>query len=386
MLTTHQEQLLAKNANEYLARSRHVIDKHDSRHIMLDGKQLINFCSNDYLGLASHPAVINAFIQGANDYGLGSGSSALISGYSKAHHALEEAFAFFLQRDRAILFNSGYHANLGVIATLANRNSCVITDKLCHASIIDGIVLARAKCLRYRHNDLVHAETLLKNNSAQHMLIVTESVFSMEGDTPDIKALCSLAKKYHATLIIDDAHGIGVNEFANLSQQEVPCLVTPLGKAVGSMGAIVAGSTDLIEMLLQFSRTYRYSTALPPAVCHATITALAIMQSESWRRQKLHDNINFFHQQAKLRNINPVSTDATPIKSIIIGANKTTLLIQKELHEQGFFVSCIRPPTVPVNTARIRLSLNCMQTTDDIIRLLDSLKNAIARTRCKPEH
>ena len=359
-----------------MLRQRFVIAERNNTSIVIDGKKLVNFCSNDYLNLASHPTIRKAFIAGVNKYGMGSSSSSLISGYYQPQHELEERFAEFLQRDRAILFNSGYHANLGVITTLAKRDSTIISDRLCHASIIDSIVLSRAKHHRYQHNDYKHAATLL--NKPQKNLLITEGVFSMEGDISPLKKFAQLA---NTTLMVDDAHGFGVLgkngrgscEHHKLTQTEVACLVTPLGKAFGSVGAIVSGSNELIETLVQFARTYIYTTALPPAISHAGLAALKIIDHENWRREKLQSLIAHFNQQAQLRNLPLISCAQTPIKSILTTDNKTTLLLQQKIAAKGYFVSCIRPPTVPKNTARIRVTLNCMHTETQIIELLDLL-------------
>ena len=386
MLTTREQTLLEKNAREHLARTRHVIEKTDDRHVVINGKKCLNFCSNDYLGIARHPDVINAFIDGAIEHGLGSGSSPLISGYTYAHQQLEDAFAEFLQRDKTLLFNSGYHANLGVLTTFADKNTYIVSDKLCHASLIDGIRLSRANHLRYRHCDMTHAELLLQQIPIENAILVSESVFSMEGDLPDMTVLSRLAKKYRARLIVDDAHGIGVCDHKQFSQNDVPCLVVPMGKALGSCGAVVAGSNDLIDVLLQFARTYRYSTALPPAVCHATVTSLNVLRNEIWRREKLHDNIKFFLRIAHEHGLRCTSTELTPIKSIIVGENQATLQIQHDLQAHGIFISCIRPPTVPANTARVRISLNWAHTESDIHTLLEQLAIAIMRTNtCNQE-
>ena len=373
--------LLAHLHANHLLRRRHVIEKNADAYADINGKSCINFCSNDYLNLTTHPAVTRAFIQGAAKHGLGSGSSAAVSGYTQSHYLLEEKFAEFLNREKALLFNSGYHANLGVITTFADRNSLVVADKFCHASLIDGILLSRAKHSRYRHNDIQHAEKLL-HSPHKNKLLITESVFSMQGNIAPIKQLSTLALQHNAMFLVDDAHGIGVlgeqgrgiSEHYHLSQQEIPCLITPLGKAIGSVGAIVSGSNDIIEALLQLARTYRYSTSLPPAICYATLAALKIICDESWRRKKLQALIRSFNAAATQRELVLTSQDETPIKSILIGSNQATVEIQKKLLGKGFLVSCIRPPTVPKNSARIRISLNCAHSEQQILQLLDCLK------------
>jgi 8-amino-7-oxononanoate synthase len=380
MIATHLQNLLAQHRANHLLRVRHEIEERAETMVTINGKQLVNFCGNDYLNIATNPAVTHALVRGAEKYGLGSTASQQISGYVTPHRKLEEAMAEFLQRDRALLFNSGYHANLGVLTTFANRTTAVIADKYCHASLHDGALLARARYYRYKHSDLAHAEQWLiqKTSAMQHSLLVTESVFSMQGDIADISRLAQLAQQYHSLLVVDDAHGIGILGEGRggcyaLSQQAVPCLVTPFGKALGSMGAVVSGSHELIEALLQFARTHRYSTALPPAVCEATLAGLTILKNESWRREKLAHLIQFFIQAAKAKDLRLYSEDATPIKSIIIGTNEKTVYLQEKLAAAGFFVSCIRPPTVPKNFACLRISLSCAHSEEQILQLLDNL-------------
>ncbi|MES2217122.1 MAG: 8-amino-7-oxononanoate synthase [Pseudomonadota bacterium] len=361
-----------------LIRNRYIINNRNDNTITIGDKSLINFSSNDYLGIAEHPVVKQAFINGIQQYGNGSSSSALVSGFYHSHRMLEDAFAEFLNRDRAILFNSGYLANIGVITALANRSGKIFVDKLCHTSTLDGIRLSRAKFVRYAHNDVNHLATLL-SQSSNNSLVITESIFSMEGKISPINQIVTTTQAHPIKLMVDDAHaagvlgknGRGICEYYNLSQQDVPCLIVPLSKAFASMGSIVSGSQDLIECLIQFSKTYCYTTALPPAIANATLAALKIVETENWRRAKLQELIKFFIVQAKQRNLALLSEDLTPIKPILIGDNDCALQIKEALMQKGFFVSCIRPPTVPQDTARIRVALNCLHHEKDIIDLLD---------------
>jgi 8-amino-7-oxononanoate synthase len=379
-LATHQEKQLIRTRNSITSRTHNLIELH--------GKQLINFSHNDYLSIAQHPQVTAAFIAGASQFGLGSGSSPVLAGYYQPTQFLEEKFAQFIQADRAILFNSGYHANLGVISTLANRQSLILADKFCHASILDGIQLSRAKLLRFRHNDLNHLELLL-SQARQPCFIITESIFGMEGDISPIHQIAALAKNYNATLIVDDAHGIGVlgqkgrgiREWFNLTQADIPCLITPLGKAFASSGALVSGSHEIIHAISQFARTYLFSTALPPAIASATLVSLDLVEQETWRREKLQELIEYFMTQAESRGLPIISKQLTPIKSVIIGDASATLQIQQNLLERGFYVSCIRPPTVPEGTSRIKISLNCQHTPEEISNLLDQLGYLYAKYR-----
>jgi 8-amino-7-oxononanoate synthase len=362
-----------------LFRKRRTIHSRNMNIISCGEQTLLNFSGNDYLGLAQDQRVQVAFAQGINAFGFGSGSSAHISGYSRLHQQLEEQFANFLGRERALLFNSGYHANLGVLSTFADRRTPVFADKQSHASLIDGIVLSRAPHYRFHHQDLLHAETLLSQHAKPDALLVTESIFSMDGAITPIDKILALAKKYRAIVMIDDAHGFGVlgphgrggcEEFDLLSV-DVPILITPLGKALAGMGAVVSGNHDLIETLVQKARTYCYSTALPPAMCSAALTALTLIESEPWRVTNLRRVSEFFNREASKRDIKLFTNDPTPIKCIATKSNQHTLNLQNILIEHGRLVAAIRPPTVPNNTSRLRISLNTLHTEANIIGLLD---------------
>jgi 8-amino-7-oxononanoate synthase len=372
---------LSSYRDQNLLRKRKVVSQTDHNHIVIDGQAAISFCSNDYLGLSHSEKVKKAFIEGVEEYGFGGGASALISGYYGIQKELEEKFAQFLGRDRAIYFNSGYCANTGIIPALLGRHDAIAADVLCHASMIDGIRLSRAKYFRYQHNDIESLENLLTQNS-DIKAIITESVFSMGGNIAALDKISNLAKQHSAMLILDDAHGVGVLgktgqgliEHYGLTSDAVDCLVTPLGKAFGAIGAVVSGSGELIEAILQFSRTYHYTTALPPALAKATLQSLQVLQEENWRREKLKDLIIYFITQAKSRGLSLLYNDITPIKSFLLSDNVSALRIQAELLEKGFYVSCIRPPTVPISGTQIRVSLNCFHETRQIDQLLDALR------------
>lgn len=369
-----------------LIRKREVIIRGEDNHIYLNDRTLVNFASNDYLGVAAHDSVKNAFIDGVQKYGLGSASSALLSGYTTPHQILEEKFAVFLQREKCLLYNSGYAANTGVLSALIRRDDQIIVDRLCHASIYDGIRLTQASFSRYAHNDVEHlSELVLKNK--QSKIVVTESVFSMEGDISPVNNIAQIAAANNAYLIVDDAHGMGVIgengrgvcEYFNLSAENVPCLVVPLGKVFGSMGAVVAGNHALIEHLLQFSRTYRYTTMLPPAIASATIAALDIVITEHWRRKKLRSLITLFNKTAIQYGLQLISTDNTPIRSLLFSNNELVLKMQEALIQRGYYVPGIRPPTVPKGSARLRVSLNCMHREREI----ESVLHIIAELHAK---
>ena len=344
---------------------------------------LINFCSNDYLGLKDHPEVTRAFIEAASKYGVGSGASHLVSGHGPEHEALEQELAAFVGRPRALVFSSGYMANLGVIGTLADQNATVVSDKLNHASLIDGCRLSGAEVRRYRHGDAAHAAELLSATGEATRLLVTDGVFSMDGDLAPLPQLALLARETSAWLIVDDAHGLGVVgatgrgccEQFGLGIEAVPVLIGTFGKAFGSFGAFVAGDADLIEYLLQKSRTYIYTTALPPAVAAATRAALRISQRESWRREKACALARRFQQGLRERGINAGSESSTTIVPVIVGDPARALAISAKLEQGGFLVTAIRTPTVPPGTARLRVTLSAAHEETQV----DALVNAFAQ-------
>ena len=351
--------------NPDLIRKRTAITERDGVYATIHNKKVMNFCSNDYLGIAQHPSIIEHFIKGAEIYGLGSGASSIVSGYFNAHHEFEEALAAFLGHERAILFSSGYAANISIMRAITTRKDVIASDKLCHASILDGIQLSRAKHLRYRHQDFQHAEELKPTH------LVTESIFSMEGDLTPTAPLIHLKQK-KIQLIIDIAHSFGMFE-APIADYTI----TPLGKSLGSMGATISGSSDNIEQILQGARAYHYSTALPPAIAYANLAALKIIQTENWRQEKLNHLIRYFLKEANTREIPLISTDPTPIKTILIKDNQKTMHIKEILLAKGYWIGGIRPPTVPQNTARLRISLTALHNERGITCLLDAIRELI---------
>jgi 8-amino-7-oxononanoate synthase len=375
----------------HLYRFRKISENAQDTQIIINGKSLINFCSNDYLSLANHPQVKEAFKQGVEKFGVGSGSSHLVSGHSQAHHQLEEALATFTGQASALLFSTGYSANLGIFSALKDELDWVLQDKLNHASLIDGNQLIGLPLQRYLHNNLASLESKISKQSGQGM-IVTDTVFSMDGDQADIDNLqkistgeLSLAKKnspkinsYSAILMQDDAHGFGIFE-PNIPKNSI--YMATLGKAVGTMGAFVAGDEDFIEFLIQKSRPYTYTTAIAPAICTATLKSLDLIK-QGGQKAKLLSNINFFRsitnsynffQTTGLKFLNSNSA----IQPLIIGNNKKALKIGKILFNQGFYVSAIRSPTVPKGTERLRITLNANHTHNQIEQLLTCIKNAI---------
>lgn len=365
-----------------LARAKHAFRVRQTTHARGHGRAeqaglgLVDFTNNDYLNLSTHPAVVAAFIEAAHHYGASSGSSPQLSGTSEHHEALELEFAAWLSRKRALFFNSGYHANLAVYTVLASRNSVIFSDKHVHASTLDGIQLSRAKHVRFQHHDLHHLDELLTHTPAAHRIITTESVFSMDGSITDVAAIAELAHKHDAILCVDDAHGLGVLSNPRVRFEAVPCLIQPLGKALGGMGAIVSGDDDLIEALQQFSRSYRYSTALPASIPAALRAALHALQTEPKPLADLQRNIQHFNTSAKQRGLTVMCNDETPIRTILTGSNENTLHLQQILREAGYWVAAIRPPTVPAGTSRLRFSLCSEHTLDDITHCLDVLASA----------
>jgi len=351
---------------------------------------LVNFCSNDYLGLKDHPEVTRAFIAAAEEYGVGSGASHMVTGHGPEHEALEEEFAAFTGREKALVFSTGYMANLGVIGALADQKACIVSDKLNHASLIDGCRLSGAEIRRYRHGDSAHAAELLAAAHEETRLLVTDGVFSMDGDVAPLRELARAARDSKAWLMVDDAHGLGVVgatgrgccEHFGLGSNDVPVLVGTFGKAFGTFGAFVAGNADLIEFLLQKSRTYIYTTALPPAVAAATRAALRVSQSESWRRERvraLASRLRTGLSDLGIGDTRSVDDPArTSIVPVILGEPERALAASAALEEQGFLVTAIRPPTVPPGTARLRITLSAAHDETQVDALLACLSKVVA--------
>ncbi|WFP50774.1 8-amino-7-oxononanoate synthase [Methylomonas sp. EFPC3] len=362
-----------------LYRRRRIIDGPQAVELQVAGRRLLNFCSNDYLGLANHPDVVGAFKAGADRYGCGSGAAHLICGHSSAHHALEEELAAFTGRERALLFSTGYMANLGAISALVGRGDSVFEDRLNHASLLDGGLLAGARFQRYRHADTDDLRARLDRVQGRAM-IVSDGVFSMDGDLAPLPDLARLADAYQAGLLVDDAHGFGVLgrngggvvEHFGLSAEQVPILVGTLGKAFGTFGAFVAGSAELIEYLIQKARTYVYTTALPPAVAEATRVGLRLLQTESWRREQLQALIGHFRRGAEQQGLRLMES-ATAIQPLLVGDSGRALAASRELAELGFWVGAIRPPTVPAGSARLRVTFTAHHSLQQVDALLTAL-------------
>ncbi|PKG48772.1 MULTISPECIES: 8-amino-7-oxononanoate synthase [Halomonadaceae] len=339
----------------------------------------LDFAGNDYLGLAQDPRVSEAQAAGAHRYGAGAGASHLVSGHLEIHDALEEALARWTGRERALLFSTGYMANLGVLQALADRHTAIFQDRLNHASLIDGAALSGARSRRFHHRDAIDLESLLARSECAHKLVVSDGVFSMDGDIADIATLVEVSRQHSAWLMIDDAHGVGVlgdNGSGCVgsawSSTDVPILVGTLGKALGTAGAFVAGNAELIDHLIQFSRSYIYTTAQPPAIAAATLKALEIVQSEQGLRAQLNTNIAYFRHEALHLGL-PLSDSTTPIQPLILGDEARTLSWALQLQQKGIQVGAIRPPTVPKGESRLRVTLSARHQHDDIDQLLAAL-------------
>ena len=375
------KQNLAQRKQQGLYRKRLVMQSAQGVQMRIDGRDVLSFCSNDYLGLANHPAIKQAFIDAVGQYGVGSGSAHLVNGHSQLHHDCEAMLAEFTGRDRALLFSTGYMANLAVTSALVDRHDAIFQDKLNHASLIDAARLSDARFKRYAHNDLAQLRHLLQHSKARHRLIMADAVFSMDGDKADARALAQIAANSDSDLMLDDAHGFGVLgekgagicEEAGLSQQQVPILMATLGKAAGVSGAFIAGSEDLIETLIQQARSYIFTTASPPANAAAIMQSLRIIESENWRREKLFELIDYFKTGMEALDFELMPSD-TAIQPIVIGDNQRALTLSQQLFKQGIHVVAIRPPTVPQGTARLRITLSANHQKQHIDRLLKALK------------
>lgn len=339
----------------------------------------LDFADNDYLGLAQDPRVSEAQAEGARRYGAGAGASHLVSGHLAVHDALEDALAQWTGRERTLLFSTGYMANLGVLQALADRHTAIFQDRLNHASLIDGAALSGARSRRFHHRDTSDLESLLSRSEYAHKLVVSDGVFSMDGDMADIASLAKVSQQHSAWLMIDDAHGVGVLGDngsgcvgSNWGSTEVPVLVGTLGKALGTAGAFVAGDAELIDHLIQFSRSYVYTTAQPPAIAAATLKALEIVQNEPEQRANLNANITYFRREALHLGL-PLSASETPIQPLVLGDAARTLRWAAQLQQQGIHVGAIRPPTVPKGESRLRITLSARHQRDEIDQLLAAL-------------
>lgn len=350
----------------------------------VNGHTRISFCSNDYLGLSNHPDVVSAFFDGAREYGVGSGASHMVTGHCRVHDQLEEELAAFTGRERTLLFSTGYMANLGVINALTNAQSVVLQDALNHASLLDGGWLSRARSRRFTHASLPALEQALRDEKESPCLIVTDGVFSMDGDVAPLPGMIELARRYGAGLMVDDAHGMGClgvggqgviasfSEDTLLDQCDVPVLIGTFGKAFGTAGAFVAGDSALIAYLEQFARTYTFTTAMPPALAQATRASLTLITNEPWRRQRLQALISRFRSGMQRLGL-PLLPSHTPVQALMLGDVDQAVAASEFLLTRGLHVTAIRPPTVPVGRSRLRITLSAVHTDEQLQQLLDAM-------------
>lgn len=371
---------IEKKKAQHLYRTRRVLESAQGPEVILEGKRYLAFCSNDYLGLANHPEVVQSFQRAAAQYGVGSGASALVIGHHRVHRALEQELADFLQRPAALVFSTGAMANLGTLSALITAKDTVVADRWIHASLLDGIRLSQARLLRYQHGNLESFQRQLDKANPGHTFIVTEGVFSMEGDLAPLPALVQAAKTRDAILYVDDAHGLGVIgqdgggvcAHFGLGVAEVPILIGTFGKAFGTSGAFVSGTQDFIEYLIQCARTYIYTTALPPAIAEATRTSLNLIQQERWRQHVLQERIAQFREGVTKLGLSLLPSQ-TPIQPLILGSAEKALEISEKLWEAGIYIPAIRPPTVPVGQARLRITVSAAHTKAQIQFLIQQL-------------
>jgi len=378
------KQDLQQRKQQGLYRSRKILQSPQGREIILDDKRVLNFCSNDYLGLANHPDVINSFTKATRQFGVGSGAAHLVNGHTQSHHALEEELAEFTGYPRALLFSTGYMANLGTAQSLCSKGDSIIEDKLNHASLLDAATISGAQLKRYIHKDYNSLLNKLKGCTSGEKLVSSDSVFSMDGDEADISIMVNHCHSHDARLMLDDAHGFGVLgehgrgslNHQQISTTDVSIYMATLGKALGTAGAFIAGSDELIETLIQTARCYIYTTAMPAAVAQATRTSLQLLVKENWRQLSLTNNIQYFKKLINQTDLNLLESN-TAIQPVIIGDSQMAINISQKMFDKGFHIAAIRPPTVPKNTSRLRITLRADHTEEDIEKLVVSLTASV---------
>ncbi len=370
---------LKKLQAQHLLRQRQTVQAIEGVHLQVNNQKLLSFCSNDYLGLAQHPTLIEAAQKAAAQYGVGAGASPLVCGHSRAHEKLEHELAQFVNLPRALYFGSGYLANIGIIPALAGQDDAIFSDQLNHACLIDGIRLSKANTHIYPHRNTQVLAEQLKNSSAQHKLVITDAVFSMDGTLAPLPEILALCEQHSAWLLIDDAHGFGVlgphgqGSAAHFQiKSERLIYMATLGKAAGCAGAFVAGNSALIEWLMQRARSYIFATAAPAMVIETARASLRIIQTEGWRRQQLQSRITQLRQNlTPLPWPNPESP--TAIQPLILGSNTQALNAMAHLKTHGLWIPAIRPPTVPEGTARLRISLSAGHSENHVAQLIGAL-------------
>lgn len=374
----------AERAQAALLRRLRTVEAVDGTGLVVGGRRLTGFASNDYLGLAAHPELVEALGRAARQWGVGAGAAHLLGGHREVHAALEADLAHWTGRERALLFSTGYLANLGALQALLQPGDLCVQDKLNHACLLDGARLSGATLRRYRHGDVAAAERQLGSDPTAAALLATDGVFSMDGDVAPLPALAAACRTHGAVLMVDDAHGIGVLgpdgagslAEAGIGQDQAPVLMATLGKALGVAGAFVAGPAALIDGLVQFARPHVYTTAAPPALAAATRVAVRLAREETWRRERLAAHVVHFRDGAARRGLT-LADSRTPIQPVLVGASDAALTAARALEAAGFFVPAIRPPTVPAGTARLRVTLTAAHAADEVERLLDALQAAL---------
>ncbi len=363
-------------------------------------RSLLSFSSNDYLGLAQDERVLEAFCQGAQKYGVGTGGSCLLTGYRESHEELETKLAAFTGRERALLFSTGYMANLGVLGVLGGRKRTIFLDRMNHASLIDAARVSGSSLRRFAHCDLSALEKALLRcrclpapvNDGGRFVVAVESIFSMEGSLAPLAEMAGMCQKHEACLVVDDAHGFGVlgkrgagvTEHLGLGSKQLPVVMGTFGKACGTFGAFVAASQEFIELLIQKARTYVYTTAPPAALACATLVSLRLIEEEPWRRKALQARIRQFRELAQ-KSLLPCLDSQTAIQGLVTGSSALACELGDKLLQEGIEVLPIRPPTVPRNTARLRISLSAMHSEEDIDSLVSALLRVLPRSLLKAE-
>ena len=373
---------IKQRKNEGLFRTRKTLGSSQGALITVDGEEYLNFSSNDYLGLANNDSLKTCMVEAINEYGLGAGSSQMLVGYSLPHQRLEKKLSAFLNRDAALVFSSGYLANLAVASVLVDTNTVILQDKLNHASLIDAAQLSKGRLVRYRHCDLVHLKKLLEKYKQYNLLVMTDGVFSMDGDYAPLVEIAGLCKTYNATLIVDDAHGLGVLggsgagllEHLKLSQAEVPLLIGTFGKSFGASGAFVSGSTLHVEAFIQKARTYIYTTAIPPALASAVYCAIDLVVDGKELRHNINDLIEHYKNVISETRLN-TSNSSSHIQPIIVGCQDETMLLSDALYKDKILAVAIRPPTVAKGTSRLRLSITAAHNKKQVTDLVTTIKN-----------
>lgn len=386
MQLSRLQHALAARQHAGLFRQSHTITQYQGRHFSINGRQYVNFSANDYLGLAQEPAIQQALADGAQRFGVGSTGSPLVTGYHDAHQRLAEHVAEWLGFERVLLFSSGFAANLTMLQTLAADNDFLLLDKLSHASLIDAARQHKGRFKRFAHNDLLALARILPDPPTEdsHSIVVTEGVFSMDGDSPDLLGISALCQARQAALLLDDAHGLGVlgeqgrgSWFAQgLATHDIYCYMANFGKALGVGGAFLAASQTVIDYIEQFGRHYIYSTALSPALCAAVSKSIELVKRDQWRRDKLADNIGQFSHLAKAAGL-PCLTASGAIQAIMLGDSDRAMAVSQRLRAEGIWLTAIRPPTVPPDSARLRVTLSASHEAQDIQKLINTLEQVL---------